>query len=121
MTLALDLRGPINTFGQDYTVKRGSAPTYANGFKTPGAESDVVIRALVQPAKSRDLQVLPEGLRNRGTVKLFSVDEIRLGDPSTEAPPDRIVYGGEEWTMVHVDRWGDQGLYWSGMAQKVGR
>jgi hypothetical protein len=118
----LDLRPSITRLGAFYTVRRGSAPTIADGFATPGSATEITRRILFQPASAKDLQLLPEGRRSVGAAVAFATEDLRTEDVDTGASADIIVReDGSEWEVVLVDDWLPQGNYWRALAQRVGR
>ena len=89
---------------QNVTRKRAGAGTYTAG-RWVGAvpEADVTIVASVQPAGDRDLLRLPEGLRTRKAVMVYTDGDIRTANETAKVMADRIVYQGEEWEIVMID------------------
>lgn len=86
------------------TRRRRAAVTYdaESGHPVGGAATDTAIRAAVQPAGPRDLDQLPDGLRERGAIKVFTVSDLRGVDIAAGTPPDEIVYAGETWRVHKV-------------------
>lgn len=105
-----------------YSVTR--AAYRANPYGTDGkliapSTTTVSARACVQPATGRDLQRLPEGLRARDVVALWSVDELLTARPGQE--PDIVTIDGASWQVEHVERWDQLGSYWRAVLVKTGR
>lgn len=103
--------------------KRGPAGVYVDGRWVDGTPvADVEIKASVQPATSRDLLRLPEGLRTRATVAVITDDDLRTANESLRVEADRIVHLGEEWEVVQVDEWAmPQLAHKDCLAQRVDR
>ncbi len=103
----------IEDFAAPLTLRRRASGGYAMGRFLEGAATDVTIRAVVVPSTGRDLNRVPEGLRTRVSVRVFSQSELRVGPP-----PDEFVYGGETYQLVHVAPW-TQGEFYDAMAVKT--
>lgn len=71
----------------------------SDGRWTDGASTDTSITASVQPAQGEDLQLLPEGLRIRRTVKVYTATELQAGDQQAGTSPDQLVISG----LVGID------------------
>lgn len=77
----------------------------AAGRWTEGATTSTTILASVQPATGRQLQRLPEGLRERVELMAFTETELRTADQATGLSADRIVVDGETYQVAHVRHW----------------
>ena len=96
------------------TVTRTATPTMALGRPTSAGTSTLAITASVQPMPTKELQFMPEGLRNRGVVKVFTTTELL-----TLPMPDRFDYGGATWEIVESQDWWDLGGYYAYTAARV--
>jgi hypothetical protein len=67
--------------------------------------STATIRGSVQPLTDRQREVLPEGIRQSVTRKVYTKSDLRTADQLTNTPSDLIVYGGETYEVVRVTRW----------------
>uniref|UniRef100_A0A6H1ZNW1 Head-tail joining protein n=1 Tax=viral metagenome TaxID=1070528 RepID=A0A6H1ZNW1_9ZZZZ len=63
------------------------------------------IMASMQPPTDRQLQRLPEGLRQRVTLMAYTEDALRTTDHMTALPGDRITYRGETYEVGDVKHW----------------
>lgn len=84
----------LRTFGA-YT--RG-----ADGRASKGASTDSVIDASVQPANGKDMQIAPEGTRQRDVRVVLTESVILEEDPDTAQPADQILYRGETYEVHNV-------------------
>lgn len=88
--------------------KRYAASSYSAGrWSTPDPSTANII-ASVQPFnsgsdKSTVLMRLPEGVRTRGLVKVYTDTELRAADESSGIMADRIVWDGYDWEVQLVD------------------
>ena len=87
------------------TVKRKASGSFVNGRWTGEAESDVAIKASVQPLSERELLTLPEGRRNSETYRIFCDTELYTVESQN---PDEVVFNGERFEVFTVGRWQNQ-------------
>lgn len=71
----------------------------SDGRWTNGASTDTSIVASVQPAGGEDLQLLPEGLRSRRAVKVYTTTELEVADQAAGVLGDQLVISG----LVGID------------------
>lgn len=88
---------------QRITLTRYGAGSYVAGEWVEGAETEIEIRASIQPAKGRDLDRIPEGRTLAGVVKLITSSELQAGGENTN--PDRFTWSGSEYEIMYVDHW----------------
>lgn len=83
-------------------IRRGIG-LYSGGQWVEASDVALTIYASVQPANGEELKALPEGLRSRDTVKLYSSDElITLGD---NRRPDILVWRGSQYEISLKGPW----------------
>jgi len=86
---------------------RYAAPTVGtDGRASAGAATSSTVYASVQPASGRQLEKLPEGLRQ--TVEMIAyteTPELRTADQVAGVPADRVVCAGETYQVEHVALW----------------
>lgn len=103
------------------TIRRGSSGSSTKGRYTPGATSDTTgVVASVQPITGDELERLPEGIKSRRPAKLYTKTEVKQKDTAAQTPPDQIIWAGETWEVLSVERhtWGD---YYKAMIGRVGQ
>lgn len=81
-----------------YTVKRKEGGEYVNGVWVSGKETSFVIVASIQPFSGKDLLIMPEGMRSKKPVKVFTKHILRTAD--IEDNPDSIMYGGKPYQLA---------------------
>lgn len=120
MSLA-DLSGTIARLsgGTTLTVTRRAPGTLNKGRHTAGDATTHVISANVQPASGRDLLRLPEGLRTRETIAIWTAGDLRTVDESTSLPADVVAYDGASYEVQLVETWTVLGGYRKAIAAKV--
>lgn len=89
---------------EDLTVLRAAEGSYANGLWSGGSPSETTIRAHVQNANPRDLQVLPEGLRTTESIKIFSKTLFKTVEEAGQTNADTVQYEGFNWLVHSVAR-----------------
>jgi len=103
------------------TIRRGSAGSDIEGRYTPGATNDITgVVASVQPITGDEAETLPEGLRSRRPAKLYTETELLQKNTSTGTPADLILWDGETWEVVSVEKhtWG---TYYKAMIARIGQ
>ena len=69
------------------------------------------ISAVVQPAKSRDLQNLPEGEQIVGSKSFHTISELRTVDDKNAIIEDYLQHEGRLYKVVTVNAWGSYGYF----------
>ena len=82
-------------------------------------EKTFEIEGSFQPISQRDLQNLPEGMRNSGTVKLYTECELFTSDASKCGIPDRFCHEDVLYQVESVNSWHDVGNYFKVVAVRV--
>lgn len=90
-----------------YTVTRHAVSTWTDGEHVPGAETTFQIVASIQPITGRELEMLPEGDRNRGRLKCYTETLLQAGEG--DAVPDRVEYKGTDYEVQEVRDFQDHG------------
>ncbi len=75
----------------------------------------------VQPSPSRDLLLLPEGLRTRETKRFYSRCLVRTADVGGKHQADEIDYRGTTYEVQQVTDWEELGGYYRAIAVKKGQ
>lgn len=109
------------------TVER-STITYANGIATRSTPEVLTIEASVQESNQRDLQYLPEGLRSRQLIKVYTRQPLRVGGPADPVTGiiqahDVLVIDGDTYEVVSTSSWQRMGggvNHYKAFASRVG-
>lgn len=80
------------------TIKRKTGGSYVNGNWNDGVESTFEIMGSVQPLNGEELQRLPENLRTKRTVKIYTKTEVENNDTVVIDSTDFQIYVVEDWT-----------------------
>lgn len=92
----IDVAIAIDGEAVNVSLTREGAGGYWNddGDRVPGGPSTSTIRAAIQPASGRQLEDLPDGIRNEARWLVWSRAEIRLDDVITHA--------GSGYRVMHI-------------------
>ena len=88
------------------TVERVNPGSYVNGKFVAGAATTFDIKTSWQPATGRELEALPEGMRQSAIFKGYPGDEVKTADPETLQEED-VITGpdGGSYRVVFVGPW----------------
>lgn len=109
-----DLSGAIALESVTLTVTRTATPSMAYGRPTSASTSSVTAVASVQPLSSKELLLLPEGLRARGVRKVFTATRLLV-----QPMPDRFTYQSDLWEVIDERDWYDIGGYYRYLVARV--
>ena len=70
--IPLDVSDVINDLGEPVSVTQKTVGSFDGGFYIEGGTAEVNVVASVQPLSGREIQLVPEALRNAGTVRIYS-------------------------------------------------
>jgi hypothetical protein len=106
-----------------YTVMRLAAGSYdANGRYSVGSSSTFSVNASIQPVSGRDLLRLPEGLRTKQLLAIWTRTPLQTALAPNGPPPDVLTYtDGLGYQVQTVLDWTENGGYSKYIAQKVGQ
>lgn len=100
----IDVALAIDGEAVNVSLKREAAGHYdGDGNWVPGSATTSTIRAAIQPASGRQLEDLPDGIRNEARWLVWSRSEIRLDD--------EITHGGSCYRVMHVWPRADGGFW----------
>lgn len=95
--------GSLST--ETLSVKRYAAGSWVEGRFVRGDESTTQILASVQPLSPNEIVKLPEHMRNRETLKIYTGDRLFLGDEKSGKSGDIITHDGREFEVQKVENW----------------
>jgi hypothetical protein len=117
-----DLACAIDEASVTVTIIRFMATSVIKGRVSEATtETRFDIEVSIQPTGSKDLQLLPEGMRNQDTVKIFTETELFSVRRSESKTPDRILYRGVIYQVELVDDWHELGNYFRVIAVRTNR
>lgn len=89
---------------EQFTVTRYAAATIVDHRPTSAVASTFTISASVQPLMGDDMQLIPEGFRQRKTRKAYTTTKLNTVDQDTETPEDEISINGDTYHVHRVSR-----------------
>ena len=75
------------------------ATTTTNGIDAETLTAGTFVGS-VQPTTGKDLESLPAGREDRGTVKIYSDTELNVSVEGSNTPGDIVVWQGQRWQVV---------------------
>lgn len=84
-----------------YKAKRYLEGEYVDGLWVQGDTKWIRIVASIQPFTGEELLSLPEGMRSRRPVQIWSQQRLRTGKTNVE--PDEVLYEGEWYEIQEID------------------
>ena len=97
---------------RSFTVKRRGVGEFIDGIWTQEPSSDVVIQAVVSPCiKKSIIDILPEALRKRKVIRIFSNTELKEHIDAASFDADEITYNTQTYRVFHLGDWVDVNGY----------
>ncbi len=86
-----------------YTLHRTAPGQFVDGVWETGAASTLTVQGSLQPLRPREVQALPEGLRQRARWRFYSKTRLKVLDEETGQAPDEIEVDGERLLVAGVE------------------
>ncbi len=94
----------LNTVTMQYITRSGGA--YVRGKWTDGSEAaPVTIQGTFQPSKGNELEVLPEGRREKSTYTVYTKTQIKTVNQFDETQADILVKDSIRYLVVVAEPW----------------
>lgn len=102
--MKLNMMPTVNRFARkNIKLKRKAAGSYVNGRWVDGAaQTDIIIKAVIQPSNPQDLQVLPEGERRKQIVSIWTGTELKAAGDDDNIVSDVIEDGSRKYKVMHI-------------------
>ena len=81
-------------------VVRRRSGSLVKGVWTPGPVESGTFVGSVQPVKGKDLDLLPIGRRDTGSMKVYSNTPLAVSVEGGDTPGDIVVWQGRQWEVV---------------------
>lgn len=94
---------------QVITVERTSAGGYVDGIYVKGSTSTFKTLASVQQPSPKELEILPEGEKDKDIKMFISKKPIRTTNDEAELIADVVIYKGNRYKIVSSADWDDYG------------
>lgn len=118
----LDLSDCVLACSEQVCVTRFLQTPLSKGRKQDTLpETSFTVDASVTPVDSKDLQRLPEGMRNDGTIRIISPSRLRTAKTSQCRVPDRVDYNGVRYNVELVNDWFNSGGFYEMFATREDR
>lgn len=102
------------------TISRDPGGTWSNGRFTPGVRTNTAgVVASFQPLRGKEVEMLPEGDRDKRSGKLSTATEIKSADRDSQLMADQIIFDGDTWEVRSVEKH-HFGGYWKAIVVRVG-
>ena len=117
----------IRSFGQNVTVMRDTnIEARVKGKRVDDIFQPVSMIASVQPQSPDEIRqaVGESSERNTHGIKLYSFDELKTVDVEAQFKADVVLYQGDEFEIVKVDKYVDNKMklvHYRSFAQKVNK
>ena len=95
----------IAPFAKTRTVTRTSGAYDTHGRWAAGPSQILSVKMAVQPATQRQMQVLPESVRNRDGLLIHSIQELQIVDSTTGTTGDLLSYNGRNYRVMAIGTW----------------
>lgn len=119
------MAGLIDSFGRLYTFKRYSAPVMVHGQAQQPVEVlnnglPWKMMASIQPISGFQVLALPEGMRNKELLKVYTTTSLQMADESSGTIGDRFTWNGRLYEIISKFNWADTDLtHYKFVAAKV--
>ena len=95
MIADLDLAAVVDSLSQPVTLRRYAAPTLTAGRPAYAAPTLSTIAAVVVPLSGRELDRLPEGLRQRARFAAYTTATVATVGQEAGGKADELAFEGE--------------------------
>ena len=111
----------IEHFNTPITVRRATDATeFTNGLADVVEVDTFSLSGInVQPLTGRERELLPEGIRDKGLIKLYTQCPLLSVDVEGKVKADRLDYRDQEYVVQTVEDWCPNGGYYKVLAIKV--
>lgn len=100
------MSGPLDRFKQPYTYRRLSVAPAVKGRAQNTAYGDpVAFYASIQALRGLELQILPEGQRDKQNVRVYTETPLQVIDPTKNQKGDLIQYEGRDYEVQRREDW----------------
>lgn len=101
-------------FAQSFNIKRGTG-TWTNGVFVVGSLQTFAFKGTILPLTTKDIKQMDIGDAITGGIKVYTLQPIYttrldVGD-TTGGLSDEVVWQGQDWKILQVNRYSDFG-YW---------
>lgn len=102
--------GLIESVAQPYPVKRYAEGGWVDGRWADPEPTDITVALAVQPARPTEVANLPEGIRTKGAITLYSETPMQAADEHARCSGDVVTYDGRDWQVHSTAKYEGFGL-----------
>ena len=114
------IEGVVPGFAHDVEIERPESGYYDENGEWIKAPSELItIRASVQTTKDKDLVDVDEGRRVKGSIKLYSCEELKTASVDGRTQPDIVHWNGDRYQIEKVENWSFYGDYYKAIAVRM--
>jgi hypothetical protein len=117
----MDMAETIGSFAEAIEIMRYPSPVFVEGRALNGKPTTTTIDAVVQPTTGRDVQRLPENLRETESIAVWCEYELRGASVEGRTLSDRVVWEGRQYEVKNIERWKNLGNYVKAICTRVGQ
>jgi hypothetical protein len=103
------------------TVARQQPGTYVKGRYVEPNPTEFFPVVSVQPVTGKEQLLLPEGVRTRQTVKIYSKMRLMTSSQSTSQRADIVNYKNQNYEVFTVEDWTDVGGFYKAICVLQGQ
>ncbi len=96
---------------QTVQVQRTGKGTWVDGVYNAGEAETLSFKGIVTQASSRDMEQVPEGDRQKGSIRVLATVPLYITGETGSNFSDIVVYKGERYKVQSVTHDGDYGFY----------
>lgn len=120
--MARNIRNP--RFNQQFKITRVKGESVTGRFQETKRETRT-ITGVICPMKTKELELLPEGDRNKGGITIYTLEPLygtRLNQKTGKDGyfADEVTYHGEQWKVVDDSNRSESGFYKANAVRKLG-
>lgn len=111
----------IDCFPSPITVRRtNAATTFVDGLAVVPTDVNefCLDRVSVQPMSPRERMLLPELIRDRELIKLYTACNLQSVNVEGKIRADRLAYRGQNYVVQSVEDWENDGGFFKVVAVK---
>ena len=118
MGLFLTIFGDI---AREVRVWRRTPGTRVKGRAVEDAEGFFTVKAVIQPVKPEDLEMLPEGTKTSDARVFHTEKKLSVGSAPDGSPPDVVEDCGERWEIHDASTWAEFADFYRAIGVKEGQ
>jgi hypothetical protein len=102
---------------EEFTIVRTTG-SFQRGGWVAGAPTQLAAYGVVSVVNERELSMVPEGDRVKGSLAFYATREVYLTGAAGGRISDKILFKGEYYRIVNVAPWGSFG-YWKAIGVRM--